>query len=334
MKQSSGFFVTCVMLLAVLGWVPRCLCAAELLVELQDVTTVRSTQVLLRDVAKLTCEDPAMLANAEAVEVRLLDLTHESEDVTAWTVKSRLVLAGWSLPQFSITGSPLTKVLFQEPQPLTDAELEKEALKAMVRIMSVEEKDLNVRLQSAFMQSLRKDIRERDGLRVEITPPRKALGMVVMKVQVWHDKELLVSQSASFDVRKRQRVAIAKVSLTREMPLDERSVQFENRFLATEMDELDSTQVLGQRVRSGVVAGTVIQMRDIQTSRSGIPLAVRKGEAVRVLVVAGPLQTILRDAEALQDGGVGESIKLKNRDSGQEIVGKVVGPGMVRIFVK
>jgi flagella basal body P-ring formation protein FlgA len=36
----------------------------------------------------------------------------------------------------------------------------------------------------------------------------------------------------------------------------------------------------------------------------------------------------------MQNGNLGEFIKLKNRDSGQEIVGQVVSPGAVRIKIR
>jgi flagella basal body P-ring formation protein FlgA len=61
---------------------------------------------------------------------------------------------------------------------------------------------------------------------------------------------------------------------------------------------------------------------------------VARGELVRVYAVAGRLETVFRNAEAMQNGNLGDFIKLKNRDSGQEIVGQVVSPGAVRIRIR
>ncbi len=307
---------------------------AVLQIELRDSATVRSTQVLLGDVAELTCKDTPTLARAEQLELRLLDLTRDSEEVTAMSISLRLVLAGWSVEEFSITGSKSVTVTFKESELLTDADIEQEALRAMQDMLGVDEKDLTVHLQNMFVQSLKEDIRERDGLHVKVIPPRRGLGMVMMQIQIWKDKEMLATRTAAFDVRKRHRVAVARTSLSREIPIGERGVQFENRFLGTEMDELEEAQVIGQHVRANVVAGSILQMRDLQTSRTGGRIVVKKGEPVMVNAVAGKLRTTLRNAEALQDGAVGDHIKLMNLDSKEEIVGKVLGPGMVRIQIR
>jgi flagella basal body P-ring formation protein FlgA len=202
-------------------------------------------------------------------------------------------------------------------------------------MLGVEEKDLTVRLQNAFMQAIPAAVRESDGLRIEITPPtRKGLGLVNMQVQLWSDSNLVLSRSASFEVRKRHRVAVARVSLTRDVPLDERAVQFENRLLAAEMDELDPAQVRGRSVRANVSAGSILQMRDLQTTTGASTPLVKRGEMVQVNAMSGRLRTTLRNAEALQNGGLGETIELKNRESGQNLAGRVVGPGKVLIQIR
>jgi flagella basal body P-ring formation protein FlgA len=309
--------------------------AAQMIIQLRETATVRSTQVLLRDVAKVTCQDSSQQAKLESQEIRLLDLTQGTASITKMSVRTRLALAGWNLSHVRLTGPSTVLVSFHEPQVVTDADVEAAARETLCLTMGVDDKDLTVRLQSAFISSIPTTIREQDGLRIEITPPtRKSLGMVTMQVHLWNDKDLVLSRSASFEVRKRHRVAVAKVSLSREVPLDGRSVQFENRFLAAEMDELDPSQVEGRNVRASVVAGSVLQLRDLQATSAGLKPVVKRGDLVQVIVFAGRLRTSMRDAEALQDGGVGELIELKNRDSGLKISGRVIGPGQVLIRVR
>ena len=117
--------------------------------------------------------------------------------------------------------------------------------------------------------------------------------------------------------------------------MNESSVQFENRFLTTEVDELEPAQVLGRTVRGSLVAGSIVQMRDLQTeTRSTADLLIKKGDAIQVLAHAGRLRTSIRNVESLQDGRLGERIRMKNRDSGKEIVGEVLGPGQAIVRVK
>ena len=308
--------------------------AGEIRIRLNPSATVTSSQVLLGDVATVTSVNASRKREAEALEIRLLDLLNESEAVTAKSIRTRLVLAGWDLDEFSLAGAASVEVSYREPQILNDADIETQAHKALCTALDAEEKDLRVLLQNAFVQSLPANIRDTEGLRAEIVPPRKGLGMVSMQIQLWKDKELLTTRTAAFEVRKRHRVAVARVSLTRDVPLNENTVQFENRFLSTEVDELDSSQVLGRNLRSSVVAGSILQMRDMQNSSGRTQAMIRKGEPVQVIVIAGRLRTAMQNAEALQDGNLGESIRLKNRESGQEISGQVLGPGQVLIRVR
>jgi len=308
--------------------------AADLLIDMKPVASVTSSQVLLRDVAQLTCANPATLTEVGSLEIRVLNEARDSETITAKKVAQCLVISGWSFDEFVVTGATSTLVTFSEPKLLSDEQVEQAALQAMVEMMGVSEKDLTVHLQNPFVSALPKDLRDRDGLRVVVLPPKKGIGTVVMQVQVWHDRDLLANRSTAFDIRKRHRVAIARVSLSRDMPLDERSVQFENRFLSSEMDELDAAQVIGQQVRSNIASGNVLQMRDLQTVRTSLQPLVKKGETVRVMAMAGKLSTTYRNAEAMQNGVLGESIKLKNRESGQEIIGTVAGPGVVKIRIR
>ncbi len=307
----------------------------DIVVKLKEESTVRSTQVLLRDVATVTSRDSIHQVKAGAIELIQLDDLNLSQSIAKNAVRNRLLLAGWSLTEFTITGSSSVNVTFREPQTLTDTDVEQAAHKAMLEIIKVNPDDLTVCLQNIFVPSLQKDIREMDELRVEVTPQKPSVGLVMMSVRILRDKQLLFTRTAAFNVRKRQRVAIARVSLTRDVTLDDRSVLFENRFVTSDdMDELDPSQVFGQSVRANIAAGSILQLRDIQTSRTGAVIVVKKGESVKVIAVAGKLQTVLHNAEAMQDGGIGDTIRLMNRDTQREIFGKVLGPGMIKIQIR
>lgn len=307
--------------------------AGHVRIELKPEAVVHSSQVRLQDVATLIGDDTDT-GKLGAIEVHLMSPESSSDAFDAHKVEIRLILAGLSYDDFTISGANECAVSVRPPDRLTDTDVERQSLLTMAQMMGVDEKDVTVRLQNPFTQSLPPEIRNKDGLKLVVVPPRKGLGIVQVQVQIWQEDKMISTRTATLDVRKRHRVAVAKVSLTRDMPLDEYTVQFENRYLPTETDELDVTQVIGQQVRSSVPAGSVLQLRDIQAARKSVRTMVARGELVRVYAVAGRLETVFRNAEAMQNGNLGEFIKLKNRDSGQEILGQVVSPGAVRIKIR
>ncbi|GAN00253.1 hypothetical protein U91I_03918 [alpha proteobacterium U9-1i] len=67
----------------------------------------------------------------------------------------------------------------------------------------------------------------------------------------------------------------------------------------------------------------------VNGGRSSSDAAVRRGEAV-TLVYAVPGMTLTMRARALEDGGVGESVRLQNISSNQTIDAVVTGPGAAR----
>lgn len=309
--------------------------AEELVVELKDEVTVYSPQLLLRDVATIKSRSFSDQAAAEALELRLLDLTASDESIDARSVTTRLVLAGWSFEDVRISGASAVRVSFREPDLLTDAAIEESALEAALAVVGGVREDYTVQLQNVFVQSLPQNIRSIDGLMARVLPPpRVGPGRCIMQIQIWNGAQLIANRTAAFEIRKRQTVVVAKVALSRDVPIDERSVQFERRFVATNLEELDGSQVFGQRVRTSIVAGSILQARDFQTTSSGAQIMVKRGDLITAYARVGKLVTRLRNVEAMQDAGLGDNIKLMNRESDNLFSGKVVGPGAVRVVTE
>lgn len=310
--------------------------ADEIRIQMKETAAVHGSQVVVASIATVSCSDPIQKGAVENAEVRLLDLTLPSEMISRRSLTTRLVLAGFPMDDLKITGAEHTIVAFEPKQQLSDTQVEEQALAVMAEFMNVAPEDLHVSLQSGFVQSLPQNLREMNDVTLKVMPPlRRSLGQVTLAVQLRKHDEVCSTRSAVFDVRRRHRVAVAQVSLSREVPLDESSVQFENRFMSTEVDELKPAQILGRSVRGTVVAGSVIQMRDLQTeTRPNADSLIKKGSSVQVVAVASRLRTSIRNVEALEDGRLGERIRLKNRDSGKEIVGEVLGPGQAIVRIK
>ena len=84
-------------------------------------------------------------------------------------------------------------------------------------------------------------------------------------------------------------------------------------------------EVVGKMARRTLLPG-----RAIPVAALGNPRLVRNGGAVRIVYQDGVL-TIGVAGEALQDGGVGDVVKLRNADSGVTVSGQVQPDGSVRV---
>jgi flagella basal body P-ring formation protein FlgA len=85
------------------------------------------------------------------------------------------------------------------------------------------------------------------------------------------------------------------------------------------------SDLIGKMARRTLLPGRAIPLRAVDN-----PRLVRNGSDVRIVYVDGGL-TIVTTGAALQDGAVGDTIKIRNSDSGVTIMGTVQSDGAVRV---
>lgn len=90
----------------------------------------------------------------------------------------------------------------------------------------------------------------------------------------------------------------------------------------------DPSRLSGMTARRSLRAGDALRNTDVE-----IPKLVEKGDYAVVAVNAGPL-TITGEAKALENGAMGDVIRLLNTDSNQTIEARVTGPGRVEIALR
>ena len=119
---------------------------------------------------------------------------------------------------------------------------------------------------------------------------------------------------------------VAKVPLQRGMLLDETHVSREEVDTSNiPVNVLEqASEVMHAEVVRDMRPGTPLRSQDIRPT-----LLVKRGQMVLLSVGQAQGFQISARVEAMQDGRFGEQIKLKNRDSGRELSGRVQGPNQV-----
>jgi flagellar basal body P-ring formation protein FlgA len=85
------------------------------------------------------------------------------------------------------------------------------------------------------------------------------------------------------------------------------------------------SELIGKMARRTLLPGRAIPLRAIDN-----PRVVRSGAEVQIIYVEGGL-TIVTAGAALQDGGVGDVVKIRNSDSGVTVIGTVRPDGAVQV---
>jgi len=87
----------------------------------------------------------------------------------------------------------------------------------------------------------------------------------------------------------------------------------------------DPKMLVGLRLRHAVSKGTLFSASALDS-----PQAVKKGDVVTIIAENGPIQ-IKTFGVVLQAGGLGNVIKVRNVDSGREILARILDPSTVVI---
>jgi flagella basal body P-ring formation protein FlgA len=155
--------------------------------------------------------------------------------------------------------------------------------------------------------------------------PMRGAGLVRVELKV--KGATCRTLTVTVDTRIYRRVLVALRAIRRGELLGEEVLEQEERDVTLLKDgcyaELD--QVRGMQARRPINAGAVLTHLHSQS----VPL-VRQGDPVELVVVGGGME-LSAPGVALQDGGAGVRIRVKNQESGKILHGEVLAAGVVRL---
>jgi flagella basal body P-ring formation protein FlgA len=137
-------------------------------------------------------------------------------------------------------------------------------------------------------------------------PPSRAIAPAPVLHKVLVSKELL----------KRGTVITPAMFTTAEMP----AAGMENQIIS------DSKIIKNMELVRDLTPNTPLRSYDVKNA-----VLVKRGQEVQVTAGEGQGFSITMRAEALQDGGWGEQIRLKNVESGRSLQGVITGPNAAKL---
>ncbi len=187
--------------------------------------------------------------------------------------------------------------------------------------------DARLRVQACAVP-LRMDLpmASSETVRVRCPEPVWQLFMRVQAIQPVAGMPVPQPAQTAAEKEIRRPVAVASRALVRGMTVQADDVRLQDMVLPPSagayIDQL--AEVMHSEVLRDVPAGSPVRRSDLR------PLVlVRRGQLIQLQVGKSPGFVVSARVEAMQDGRLGEQIKLKNNESGRILSGLVRGPGMV-----
>lgn len=155
--------------------------------------------------------------------------------------------------------------------------------------------------------------------------PLRGAGLVRVELKV--KGETCRTLTVTVDTRIYRRVLVTSRAVRRGELLGADLLEPEERDVTLLKDGYftEADQVKGLQARRPMNAGEILTRQHSQS----VPL-VRQGDAVELVVDSGKMQ-LSTQGVALQDGGAGVRIRVRNQESGKVLQGEVVAAGMVRM---
>jgi len=166
---------------------------------------------------------------------------------------------------------------------------------------------------------------------VKIYPLTQAdpVGHFPMRVEIYRGGELTERGTVTLNVRRYADLFVPKQNIRRHELLT--SDLFERkRFEVTSLTEkmlTEATQIVGCRAGQNLTAGRYVSLSRVEKTPdvdNGFPVTI---------IGKGQMFEIRAKGLALQDGAIGETIRVKNIDSRKILTGTITAPGVVEVEI-
>ena len=123
------------------------------------------------------------------------------------------------------------------------------------------------------------------------------------------------------------RVVVAARDLPPRTRIGPQDVRLEERSVGSIFGKpfRDTSEVIGKETRGTIRRGSVLTGSALET-----PSLVRRGEIVKVVAACNNVQ-VETTGRALESGGLGDQVLVRNPSSGRSVRGEVIGPGRVLV---
>jgi flagella basal body P-ring formation protein FlgA len=315
------------------GAVPPAAAAPDespVVVTLRPSAGVAASPVCVGHVASLSGGTPALREQIAGLDLADRPRRGKPLSLPREMIAYRLQVAGIDRGRFRVQGAAAVQV--SPDVPVTEDDFLQAARDALLDKLPWRADDLMMALaQSPPVPQL--SLGEKDEVRLDAEPrePISAPGRIRVDVTLLVNGERLGLVPVLVDVSVYQMVAVAARRIEGGEPLGEENVRFERHATDAAGNGLTAKDLApGRKARRPIAAGQMIPVAAVEPLNADSPILVRQRDLVKMVARVGNLR-VTALAEAEQDGRAGDRIRVHNVDSKKEIVGRVVGRGLVEV---
>ena len=290
--------------------------------------------VHLKDIAQIHGSDAGLGEVVSGLDVGELTAERSREKVSRETIDIRLRLAGLSPRDYILSGAAEAGVS-AATFTWDDASVLHELRQPLAQRLAVDGGELEVRLTRPLTPLPPAIIANPRLTILPQLPDTVRAGPLNVRVGIYEDQQLVYTALVAIDARIFRDVYVATRPLPRGATLSEANVAKQRLPLNAQISAQAAAETLGRLTSSTLATGDIVLTRHLaqpHPSTAADPYLIRARDTITVIASRGSLRVTLHDAEAMEQGRLGDTIRVRNPRSRQILRGKVVGASQVSVF--
>lgn len=301
-------------------------------IELSSNAVVNALTVRLDDIASIEGADTSTVDRLKQIDLTTLDAVGDSATISQSLLTVRLALAGFDDPDFELVGAKKV-VVTRRPTQTTDQAAIAELRKELAKVWQSQPEDVLITLVRPLPLDVLELAQDNHDIKpLMVSTPR--LGANVIKFGAYRRGSLQTTFSASVEIRLIKELAIAVQTIPPGQVITEADVEVRRQPFRHRDALHASPNVVGFEAARVLQPGDMIAptfVRRPRADRQTSPLVIKRRDRVKVVAVKGGLTVTIPQAEALDDGAVGDTIRLRNLQSRKIVIGQVEDSQTVKI---
>lgn len=304
-------------------------------VVLRPRSTVDEQLVKTNDIAELQGGSPIVRRLIAELDVIEFSQGKISETISHSQLSLRLQLAGVAQNTYQLSGPEQATVLLQQ-RVVGDEHVIEIVRDALAEHWQVEPTDLHVRLSQPLPAAVRTLLAEDPNLTVSpFLSQEQTPGSMRLMLGVYDNNNLLKKVTVSLDVQLSRTVAVTTVPLRARQVITNADFRLERRSVAGRA-AMDAVMDVANKSTTRVLpAGAILLNKDLRSADHNrsqqTKEIIKRGDIVRLVAHARGLTVAVRACEALENGHIDETIRVRNLRSRKIITGRVINATEIEV---
>lgn len=301
-----------------------------LLVSLRPTVAAQGACVVLKDVATFRGGSPTLLQRIADLDLIDAPSAGQTTTISKEAIAFRLQLAGIDRRAFHLEGAD--QVVVRSPGlRLTEEDFVAAARKHLLHHLPWPADDVRIQvIQPPHVPALDLGRGDQVSLEAELHSSGNMVGRVLVDIAVLVNGRQRAVVPVGLDIKLHQQLALAARRIEAGEVLSKENLRPDRRVVGVANPYLTFADcAAGKRAKRAIPAGQLLAPVDVEM-KAATKFLVKQHDLVKLMAKVGSMR-VTALGEALQDGGAGQFIRVKNVDSKNVILGRVVDRSLVEV---